>query len=95
LTYILKRGYIERTNQRGITMTKLEQPKKKYPITLTIKDVETPFVVTTQEGPGGFIEITDLVLKGSTDLHALSLLLDATLNNQAIEQIENLYKEDK
>jgi hypothetical protein len=73
----------------------LESPKSQHPITLTIQHLDITFIATTREGARGFIEITDLVLKGSTDLHALSLLLDDDLNNQAIEQIENLYKEVK
>ena len=71
----------------------LEAQKSKHPITLTIQDLDITFIATTQEGLDGFIEITDLVLKGATDLHALSLLLDAGLNNQALDQIESLYKE--
>lgn len=71
----------------------LEQPKSQHPITLTIDGLDIPFIATVQECAGGFGEVTDLVLKGETDLHALSLLLDTKLNNQAIDQIESLYKE--
>lgn len=73
----------------------LEAQKSQHPITLTIQDLDITFIATTQEGLDGFIEITDLVLKGSTDLHVLTLLLDDRLNSQAVDQVESIYKEAK
>jgi hypothetical protein len=66
-----------------------------HKITLTVDGLGIPFIATTQEASDGFIEIVGLVLKGPTDLQALSLLLDYNINNQAYDQIEAIYKEAK
>jgi hypothetical protein len=74
---------------------KLEAPKTKHPIILTIDCLDVPFTATVQEAADGFMEIVDLVLEGTTNTHVIALLFDTNINIQAYDQIENIYKETK
>jgi hypothetical protein len=76
---------------------KLEQAKSQYPIQIMIQGVKTPLLATVQYSTRvKKMEIVDLVLRASNvDYHVLSLILDETIYNEAIYQMQNQIEQER